>query len=328
VPAAHDSASRYPPPVINITPSPVAFSLGPITVPWYGMGYVAALAVGSYIATREARRRGEDPEHVWNAVLFVFVLGIVGARLYHVIDQWGTLYARDPIRVILPPYTGLAVYGGIVGGLIAVVLYTRRHGLRTWQWADIAVPALFFGQAIGRWGNFFNQELYGPPTSLPWGIAIQCQYRVAAYPCSTYPFATTGFHPLFFYESALSLIGGIVALLVARRFAARLRDGDLVAFWLVWYGAARSLLEPLRDGYNWTFFGIPVAILVGLGAIGGGIVWAWWLHHRPAPAEDDAFDDDRDEGDRDEEDSDPDPGGDPPDGEPPDDPRAAAPQPD
>jgi phosphatidylglycerol---prolipoprotein diacylglyceryl transferase len=285
--------------VINVTPSPVAFSLGPITVPWYGIGYVAALAVGSLIATREARRRGQDPEHVWNAVLFVFVLGIVGARLYHVIDQWGTLYAHDPIRVILPPYTGLAVYGGIVGGLIGVVLYTRRHGLRTWQWADIAVPALFFGQAIGRWGNFFNQELYGPPTSQPWGIAIQCQHRVAAYPCSTYPFETTGFHPLFFYESALSLIGGLVALAIARRFADSLRDGDLVAFWLVWYGAVRSLLEPLRDGYNWTFFGVPVAILIGIGAIGGGIAWTWWRHRGPAAWELE------DEGDEPDEDGDP-----------------------
>jgi phosphatidylglycerol:prolipoprotein diacylglycerol transferase len=269
--------------VINITPSAVAFAIGPVTVPWYGLGYVAALAVGSFIATREARRRGQDPDQVWNGILVVFILGIVGARLYHVIDQWGTLYAHDPIRIFLPPYSGLAIYGGIVGGLLGIAFHARRNHLRLWLWADIAVPALFFGQAIGRWGNFFNQELYGPPTSLPWGIAIQCQYRVAAYPCSTFPFETTGFHPLFFYESVLSLLGGIIALWVGRRFAHRLREGDLVSFWLIWYGIVRSALEPLRDGYNWTFFGVPVAIIIGVGAIGGGLLWAWLRHHGPAP---------------------------------------------
>jgi phosphatidylglycerol:prolipoprotein diacylglycerol transferase len=268
--------------LIQLTPTRVAFTLGPLTVDWYGIGYVLAIAAGSWLTVREAARHGENPEHVWNAALLVFILAIAGARLYHVIDQW-SYYATQPLKIVLPPYTGLAIYGGIAGAILGIVIYTRRHGLGFWRWADFAVPGLFIGQAIGRWGNFFNQELYGPPTDVPWAITIQCQYRVAAYPCATFPFETTGFHPLFFYESALSLLGGLVALWLSHRIAGRLRSGDLVSFWFLWYGSVRALLEPLRDAYNWTFFGVPVAILVSGAAILFGIGSIWWRHRRPVP---------------------------------------------
>jgi prolipoprotein diacylglyceryltransferase len=102
--------------------------------------------------------------------------------LHHVIDQWVSLQ-DDLLKIVLPPYTGLGVYGGIAIGLIAVVVYTRIKGLPFWRWADVIAPALFAMQAVARWGNFFNQELYGPPTTLPWGIPIDCAHRVAAYAC-------------------------------------------------------------------------------------------------------------------------------------------------
>ena len=279
--------------MISVTPSPVALQLGPIAIPWYGLGYAAAIALAVWLTQREARHRGLDPRMVGDGIFFVVILGLIGARLYHVIDQW-SFYSQDPLRIVLPPYSGLGLYGGVLGGLLALLIFTRRRGMPLLPWADAAVPALLLGQAIARWGNFFNQELYGPPTTLPWAISIECQYRVAAYLCpgdprlpagaTGLPFETTGFHPLFLYESMASLVGGLLALWLGHRFAGRLRDGDLVAFWFIWYGAVRTALEPLREGYNWTFFGVPVAILIGVAAVIGGLLFLAWRHSRPGPS--------------------------------------------
>ncbi len=264
--------------LIDILPPSTAFHLGPVSIDFYGIGYALALVLGVWIASRQAHLRRENPDHIGNGIIFVFVLGLIGARVYHLADQWNTLYAADPIRAILPPYTGLGIYGGIVGGLVGVIVYTRRHHLPFQRWADIAVPAVLVGQAIARWGNFFNQELYGPPTNLPWGIAIECSKRVVEYSCSIYP-PGTGFQPLFFYESSLDLIGALAALWLSRRLAGRLRDGDLFSFWFIWYGAVRSVLELFRLGYDWTFFGVPTAILVGVAGMAFGAVTIW-LRHR------------------------------------------------
>jgi phosphatidylglycerol---prolipoprotein diacylglyceryl transferase len=269
--------------VISITPDPVAVQLGPISVPWYGLGYAAAIALGVWLTQREARWRGLDSRLVADGILLVVAVGLIGARLYHVIDQWA-VYSADPLRIILPPYSGLGLYGGVIGGIVALLIYTRRRGQPFLAWADVAVPALLLGQAIARWGNFFNQELYGPPTDLPWGIAIECQYRVAEYDCSRLPFESTGFHPLFFYESAANLIGAVLAIWLARRFSHRLREGDLVAFWFIWYGAARTALEPLRSAYDWTFFDVPVAMIIGIAAMLGGILFLVLRHRRPGPS--------------------------------------------
>lgn len=249
--------------MINITPDSVAFTipqigpLGPIPIPWYGIGYAVSVSIALWLAMREARRRGLDASLIGDGLIWVFAFGLAGARIYHVIDRWD-LYQNDLLKIVLPPYTGLAFYGGLIGGLIAMILYTRRRGMPFWRWADVAAPAVLLGQAIGRWGNFFNQELYGPPTDLPWGIAIQCAHRVAQWPCSTYPFEATGFHPLFFYEFAWSLVGVGALIWAARRFGGWLRSGDLALFYFMWYSLERFVLEFLRAGYNFTFFTIPV----------------------------------------------------------------------
>jgi phosphatidylglycerol:prolipoprotein diacylglycerol transferase len=252
--------------VIQITPDPVAVQIGPLSIPWYGVGYAVALIVGTWLAQREAERRGISRQAVTDAILPVVLLGIVGARLYHVIDEWET-YASNPLAIVLPPYSGLALYGGVAGGIVGVVLFARRRGLPVVRGMDAAVPSLFLGQAIARWGNFFNQELYGPPTDLPWGIAIDCAHRVVEWSCDRFPVESTGFHPLFLYESLLTLAGAGVALWLSRRRFAALRDGDLMALWFVWYGAARIALEGFRTGYNWTIGGVPTATLLGAVAI-------------------------------------------------------------
>jgi phosphatidylglycerol---prolipoprotein diacylglyceryl transferase len=268
--------------MIDLTPSPIAIQIGPLPVYWYGLGYALGLALVYFVITREARRRGHDAEPVANGLIVVAVAALAGGRLYHVIDQWQNLYAADPIRVILPPYTGLGVYGGLVTGTIAGVLYARWKRASAWTWADIVAPGLFAMQAVGRWGNFFNQELYGPPTNLPWGIAIQCDHRIPAYPCASFPFATTHFQPLFLYESLSGAIGLLVLLFLARRFAGRLRTGDLLGVFFTWYGVVRFTLETLRAD-NWTFYGVPTAQLFSVLFVLAGLAIITWRHRGRAP---------------------------------------------
>ncbi|MEX1295690.1 MAG: prolipoprotein diacylglyceryl transferase, partial [Candidatus Limnocylindrales bacterium] len=264
--------------LIDITP-PSGIDLGLLTLGFYGVGYVLAVAVMLLVSQVEARRKGLDPGLVTSAIIIVAVFALVGARLYHVVDEWDR-YAADPISALLPPYSGLGLYGGIFGAAIGIWVFVRGRGIPIGRALDVVVPGTLFAQGIARWGNFFNQELYGPPTDLPWGITIECVHRVAQYPCELFPQATTGFHPLFFYESVLTITGGFIALFVARRFADRLLDGDLASFWMVWYGGVRLLLETFRDGWNWTVLGVPTAMLIGLALIVAGLATAWWRHAR------------------------------------------------
>jgi phosphatidylglycerol:prolipoprotein diacylglycerol transferase len=295
--------------MIDITPDPIAFQIGAFPIHWYGIAYAVGLVAVYLVLVHEAKRRNQDPEIVGNGLIIVAIAALIGGRLYHVIDQWA-LYQNDLITAILPitrqadgsyafaGFTGLGVPGGIITGTIAAWVLTRRWHVSFATWADIVAPALFVMQAIGRLGNFFNQELYGPPTSLPWGIAIDCQYRVAAYPCETFPRATTAFHPLFLYESLSGLAGAIVLLWLARRRNSRLVPGDLLLIFLIWYGLTRFVLEFMRTG-NWTFFGIATAQIVSAGFILAGLVGLWYRHGpgRPAAVAADAVDDDEDDDD-------------------------------
>ena len=271
--------------LIPFTPDPVAVRLGPVPVHWYGIGYAVGL-VGAYLVmTREARRRGLDPQVVDRAMVVVTVAGLIGARAYHVIDQWDR-YAHDLPAIVLPPYTGLGVLGGILTGTVALVVLLRRWRQDFWQWADVVAPGAFVVQAAARWGNYANQELYGPPTHLPWGIAIDCAHRTEQWPCTAYPEATTGFQPLFLYESLSGVVGAITLLWVARRWGPRLRPGDLFLGWLIWYAVVRFGLETLRNG-NWTFGGVPTAMILSAVMVVVALALLAW-RHRPAARDADA----------------------------------------
>jgi phosphatidylglycerol:prolipoprotein diacylglycerol transferase len=267
--------------MIDITPNPLAFSVGPLDVHWYGIGYALGLAAAYVVITREARWRRLDVGLLANGMIVVAIAALIGGRLYHVIDQW-QLYKDDLAKIVLPPYSGLGAYGGIIAGTIAAVAYARWKGQSFPRWADAVAPGLFVMQAIARWGNFFNQELYGAPTNLPWGVAIQCGYRTQGYACppGSDPAATLGqhFQPLFLYESISGLLGAIVLIWLARRFGPRLRRGDLFLVFLVWYGAVRFFLESLKTD-NWTFFGVPTAqVIAAVTVIGAGTILI--LRHR------------------------------------------------
>jgi phosphatidylglycerol:prolipoprotein diacylglycerol transferase len=267
--------------LINITPGSQVipgFFIG-----WYGLLYLVGLAVLLLVSQREAERRGYAPSHVWNAFLVVAAFALIGARLYHVIDQWA-FYSHDPLKAILPPYSGLGLYGGIAGAIVGILLYVRWKHLPFRIAVDVVIPGTLFAQGIARWGNFFNQELYGPPTDLPWGITIDCAHRVAQYACPPGSLPTdvplVGFHPLFFYESSLDIIGALIALYISRRYLPRLIPGDLAAFWLIWYGTVRGLLEFFREGWNWTVGGLPTAQIIGIVIVVIGIAWLVY-NHRP-----------------------------------------------
>jgi phosphatidylglycerol:prolipoprotein diacylglycerol transferase len=262
--------------MFDTPPEPIAFAFGSISIGWYGLCYAIGLAVAYVVLVRLARAAGEDPEIVGNGIVIVSIAALIGGRLYHVIDQWA-LYANDPLKIIMPPYSGLGVYGGIVTGTLAAWWYARRRGVSFARWADIVAPALFVMQAIGRWGNYFNQELYGPPTTAPWGIPIDCVHRLAVYACGTLP-ESTRFHPLFLYESISGLLGAAFLVFLGYRLRSWLRPGDLLLVFSTWYGVTRFLLEFLRED-NWTFFGIPTAQLVSIAFIAVG-VGGLMLRHR------------------------------------------------
>jgi len=191
-----------------------------------------------------------NPDHVWNGLIWVLILGVIGARLYHVLTPSPSMaafginspmdYFRNPYQLINLRNGGLGIYGGILGGLVGLLIYSRRARIPMLGWADLAVVGLALGQVFGRWGNFFNQELYGRPTTLPWAVHIDPVYRLPAYR------EYARFHPAFLYESLWSLFAFLVLYTLIRRYSQHLLTGDLMALYLIFYGVGRILLEQVR----------------------------------------------------------------------------------
>jgi phosphatidylglycerol:prolipoprotein diacylglycerol transferase len=316
--------------MIDWTPSPVAIQIGPLPLYWYGIAYAIGLASAYWIMVRQARRFGENPALIGNGLIIVAIAALAGGRLYHVVDQWA-LYKDDLLKIFLPPYSGLGIFGGFVTGAIAVIFLVRYYRVSFWRWADIIAPGIFLMQAAGRIGNFFNQELYGPPTNLPWGIAIDCLHRVVEYPCATFPLETTHFHPLFLYEALSGLLAATVLVWLSSRPRPWLRVGDLGAILFIWIGGARFLIEFLRIG-NWRLADIPTAqlfgaafVLVGIGMLvvrrrqGAPTLepapWVDEPNEPDDPFEDDDWDEEDDEGADDDADGEDDDADEEPDGE-------------
>jgi phosphatidylglycerol:prolipoprotein diacylglycerol transferase len=246
----------------------VAFYIGPIPVHWYGIILVTGVIIGAYVASLEAKRRGLNPDHIWNALLICVILGIIGARLYHVFSspRGGSLgweyYQQNPIAIFQIQKGGLGIYGAVIGGILGLLLYSHFAKLKFLQWADLGALGLMLGQSLGRWANFVNKELYGPPTTLPWGIKIPADYRIIPFNDLTQYPLDTRFHPVFLYESIWNLLGFFVLLYVGRRWTKRL-DGDIFLLYLIWYPVGRTLIESLRPD-AWLLGSIPTAQVVGV----------------------------------------------------------------
>ncbi len=238
--------------MITVDSLGIYFHLGTFILPlrFYGIILVSGAFIGGYLASLEARRRGQNPELVWDAILWALIGGIVGARLWHIFTPPPSMvaaglttawYFAHPLDAIDVRNGGLGLPGAVAGGLLGLYLFTRRHKVPFAAWADIAAPGLALGQAIGRWGNLVNQELYGGPTTLPWAISIDAAHRVPGF---TDP--ALKFHPLFLYESIGNLLICLALLYIARRYAAWLKSGDLILIYMIFYPVLRFFLEFIR----------------------------------------------------------------------------------
>jgi phosphatidylglycerol---prolipoprotein diacylglyceryl transferase len=258
---------------------PIAVQIGPLQLHWYGIIIASAVLIAALLGSRVAQWLGENPEDGWSMLLWVVVAAVIGARIYHVIHEWDSTYSQDLALIPQVWRGGIGIPGAVAGGALAIWIWTRVRGLNTARWLDIFAPALLLGQAIGRLGNFVNQELYGPPTTLPWGIPIDATHRIPPWDdLAAFPVETTRFVPLFAYEAILNLIGMAVLLFVIRRFGPRLFTGDIALLYIMWYGAVRSGLETFRTN-NWVIGGIPTAMWIGI--IGFVLAAAWLvIRHR------------------------------------------------
>ena len=240
-------------------PNPILVQIGPLAIYWYGALIVTGAILAAYIAGRLARRNGHDPDIAWNLLLVVLVTGIIGARAYHVVSSWD-YYRIHPGEIVGLQMSGFGIFGAVAGGLLGIWVFAKRAHLRFLEWADYVAPGLLLAQAIGRWGNFFNQELYGPPTDLPWGIYIAPGHRLPQYA------AFDHFHPTFFYESMLDLIGFIVLFYLARNWKKNRLYGDLFFIYGLIYPVIRFFIEFLRPD-AWVLGALPTAQWVSIGAV-------------------------------------------------------------
>jgi len=265
------------------------FMLGniPIALRWYGVLIVGGAMIAAQWSASRAASRGQDPEHVWNIVVLGMIMGIAGARAYYVAFEWPRFANQSIINIINPATGGLAIHGALIGAISAAWLYTRRYQLDLREYLDIMMPTFMLAQAIGRWGNFFNQEAYGRPTPFNFGLIIDPPYRIPPFnDLDKYP-PTTLFHPTFLYESVWNLLGVGLLIFIERRYRHSLRRGDMVLFYAIIYGIGRLWIEGLRtDSLCADLIGggcdgsLRVAQIVSVGLVALGIGLLWLNHAR------------------------------------------------
>ncbi|MBE9052401.1 prolipoprotein diacylglyceryl transferase [Nostocales cyanobacterium LEGE 11386] len=262
------------------SPGPVLVDIGPISIRWYGLLIATAVLIGVSLSQYLAKRRNVNPELLSDLSIWLVIGAIPAARLYYVLFQWSE-YSQHPERIIAIWQGGIAIHGAILGGILAAVIFAKLKQVSFWQLADLVAPSLILGQAIGRWGNFFNSEAFGRPTNLPWKLYIPLEHRPAELANFEY------FHPTFLYESLWNLM--VFALLITLFFRGlsgkpRLRLGTLFLVYLATYSLGRLWIEgfridslmlgPLRIAQVVSFTGI----ILGL----AGLAWLY-LRKRPLP---------------------------------------------
>ncbi len=233
---------RFAPVTVLSIPSPgdpFLINSGLIHARWYGLLLAIGVLIAGWIARREFRRRGMDPELAYTIAVWGVPFGLIGARLYHVITDWDA-FRHDLTQVPAIWNGGLSIFGAVLGGMLGVWIGCRRVKLPFWQVADCIAPGLVLAQALGRWGNYFNQELYGKPTNRPWGVEIDPQHRVAPYQNDQ------TFQPTFLYESILDVIVFVILTRFARRYWNRVPYGTVFALYVALYNLYRMPLETLK----------------------------------------------------------------------------------
>jgi phosphatidylglycerol:prolipoprotein diacylglycerol transferase len=242
---------------------PIAFSLGPLQVHWYGIIMGFAFFVGTYLARYHTKRAGYDPDHILNMVVWIIPAAIVCARAYYVIFEWE--HYRDHLADVFAVWKGgLAIHGGLIGGLIAGTLYVRKHGLPFLLFGDLMMPSVILGQAIGRWGNFVNQEAHGEVASAEFMARFPSFIRDQMLIDGQY------YHPTFLYESLWNLLVFAILLLMLYRF--KRFDGQVLFSYMILYSIGRFFIEGMRTDSLLIAGTLRVAQLVSLSLIVLGIV--------------------------------------------------------
>ncbi len=261
-----------------VIPSPSfrALQLGPLQLRMYGLMIAGGVIAAVVIASHRWARRGGDPDDISAIAIWAVPAGVLGARLYHVATDWKTY--RDDWPAALAIWNGgLGIPGGIAGGVAVGVLVARRRNLPIRQMLDVVAPAIPVAQALGRLGNWFNQEVFGRPSDLPWALRIAPENRPVDYPNQ----AT--FHPTFLYEGLWNV--GLALLLIGLSRRYRLRSGQLFALYVLGYGTGRLWVEALRSDPASLVLGIRINIWVSLLAIIGGLVSFFLLGRSTAEPE-------------------------------------------
>lgn len=252
--------------------NPIAIQIGPFSIRWYALCIVTGLILAVYLAMKEAPRKKIKADDILDFILIAFPLGILGARLYYVAfnGDWA-LYAKNPIEIIAVWNGGIAIYGGLIAGALVLYYFTQRHLINTLDFLDIAAPSVMIAQSIGRWGNFVNQEAYGAavknldylPSFIRDQMYIDGSYR----------------QPTFLYESLWNLLGfGMILLL--RRKPNFLKRGEVTAFYLIWYGCGRLIIEGMRTD-SLMFAGLRVSQWLSAILIVAGILLIAYQRRNP-----------------------------------------------
>ncbi len=248
----------------SFSPNPIAVTLGPLSIYWYGIVLALAMSCALALAVKIGKHKNISSETIFDVAIWLIIGGLIGARMYEIGLNF-SYYINSPAEMFQLWNGGLAIHGGLIGGVIALIIYIKKKKLDFWKFAAVLTPAVALGQAIGRWGNWFNQELFGVPTSKPWGIPIEALYRPEGYHKYLY------FHPTFLYESIGSLVICIFLLYLLR---SRIKYQIIVGSYFILYGILRFALEfikidttPLIAGVRWPQIMSIILVIIGISLI-------------------------------------------------------------
>lgn len=256
----------------------VGFKIGFLFIHWYSLLIATGLILATFLSQYLAEKRNTDPELVAELIIWLVLGAIPCARIYYVLFNWHT-YQGNFYSMIAIWEGGIAIHGAIIGGFLGAILFCKYHQQSLWKMLDLVVPSLILGQAIGRWGNFFNSEAFGNPTDLPWKLYIPLKNRPEIYKSFEY------FHPTFLYESLWNL--GVFILLLYLFFWGlknqdKFKTGTITCVYFIAYSIGRFWIESLRTD-SLMFGGLKMAQLVSISAIliaGFGLIWLYGMKRK------------------------------------------------